>query len=1446
MGKNKLAEDLYITSQDSASLVTGGGTMYILPGGVAVQTVVNSQGNIVLLKNGAAEYALVASGGSLRALAGAQLRYTRVDQTGSFEVERGAEVYDTTVGYGGEIILQEGGVLQKNTICRSGSITLSGGALADDTDIRTSGKLSVKKDAAASNTIVRDDAVLAVCSGGSVCDLTVAHGGVVSFENGAVIKGVVDLKGSASFSGTPASENAAFRFNISEVSWSDGVLVNSIAACQTGTLAIQVSDQTQNRGRYAIASGAGKLSEGITLLVGNEQKGTLKSSGNKIQINKTIYYLSISNDILYLNVDYVHDVNDVRMNYNGKVTSRGKSMSGVTVGTGKVLDANWGGEVSNVTVNGGSLRLFDGALAKNATLNSGEMSAGRGFVETATVNGGYLTVTDSGIIRNITVKGGALIAKEKGMSYNNTVRKASIEARDNGCLSKTVLSSGAIMRTYAGGYAADTVISSGGTAFAENKGSIITAELKSKGVIAVSSGGYAENIIARKGAEVYISAGAKVADLVCSGTEIKLQIGINRETNVQYVSGGKSYDIRRGELTGVTAGANTYLEVSSGGVVRNLYTTGYVTPYGHGSGGAMQLHSGGKAFGVENHTSGQINVFSGGYLSKAFTDSEGEIYLKGGSANNLTAGSSGYIWIHSGSIAREILVNSNGGLTVSSGGSARDVQISGGHTIVEESNARIENVTIIQGGILQVCGAKASQVVISSGGLMLFSSEFKIMDGGYKQSLNGQGYDITVESAGSLVVQGTGSATGVVVNSGGNVQVSSGSEIIDLTVTGGYTGVFAGGVVCNGVFTGGECGLFDGAVHKGTLQIENGAVVSAFEGSTIDFTLTERSGKSGFLINDLSLVRGTPDYTITVKSSQSYGTYKLAGGADNFNGTITVNCGSARYGTLTVGKDLIYGRTVYSLDKVDGHLFLTIGGTADKAPVAIAGRAVPTSEDVTVKVNYSSGSILKQYKIGQEGAWQDYKGEFSVSENGTLFFRSQDASGREYKSELVISDIDRSAPGVPSSLSAAVTDYYNAELDWADAVDNMADNIRGYYVRYGSSENLTGTGEFVSASQFDLHSLTDGTWYYQVRSVDKADNLSQWSEVYSFEIESPLTVQMNSSKEGVSWSIIPEASGYTVHVSQDGFDHAVSFETTETGIDFFALPSGSYQWQLSEIGSGKLSVVENISAGESVEQPEKILSNGNGILDVFFADISGRWDPFCAALHVGNFNDWEGTGELVCLAGRNKISTLFAGSEDANILVLTDDANGDALFFDDMTSRESADQLARLEQIDEIRAGAGNDIVDMTSSRFAYWGGGVTIYGGEGDDIIWANNSGNILFGDVGNDRIIGGVGSDCIIGGSGNDALHGGGGEDLFCFGGDWGKDTIEQLSGGKVTLWFESGSLANWDEENRIYTDGKNQVTVTISCDIELKFGGEASDLPAGAFSGSAGGKIFEDKLA
>ena len=169
---------------------------------------------------------------------------------------------------------------------------------------------------------------------------------------------------------------------------------------------------------------------------------------------------------------------------------------------------------------------------------------------------------------------------------------------------------------------------------------------------------------------------------------------------------------------------------------------------------------------------------------------------------------------------------------------------------------------------------------------------------------------------------------------------------------------------------------------------------------------------------------------------------------------------------------------------------------------------------------------------------------------------------------------------------------------------------------------------------------------------------------------------------------------------------------------------------------------------------------------------------------------------------------------------------------------------SRIENLKVIYAGSGDDIVDMTSEKMSYTGGGVIVYGGDDDDTIWANNGSNTLYGDAGNDRIVGACGNDLIIGGSGNDSMHGGGGEDTFCFGGEWGNDIVEQLDGGTVTLWFAEGSENNWHVDTFTYCDGENSVKVIgENLTVNFKFG-STDDAPTGAFDGFASEKIFEDK--
>ena len=143
------------------------------------------------------------------------------------------------------------------------------------------------------------------------------------------------------------------------------------------------------------------------------------------------------------------------------------------------------------------------------------------------------------------------------------------------------------------------------------------------------------------------------------------------------------------------------------------------------------------------------------------------------------------------------------------------------------------------------------------------------------------------------------------------------------------------------------------------------------------------------------------------------------------------------------------------------------------------------------------------------------------------------------------------------------------------------------------------------------------------------------------------------------------------------------------------------------------------------------------------------------------------TDKYLSLIGKTKYSSVIDGDADADTIILMDSSNGDAFFLHDAysdihgtvstTSDEKGMQTAaRVNSVETILAGDGDDIIDLTSDTFDMGGTNITLKGEAGDDVIWAAE---------GNDTLEGGTGNDTLFGGDGNDILTGGDGADIFEF---------------------------------------------------------------------------------
>jgi len=211
--------------------------------------------------------------------------------------------------------------------------------------------------------------------------------------------------------------------------------------------------------------------------------------------------------------------------------------------------------------------------------------------------------------------------------------------------------------------------------------------------------------------------------------------------------------------------------------------------------------------------------------------------------------------------------------------------------------------------------------------------------------------------------------------------------------------------------------------------------------------------------------------------------------------------------------------------------------------------------------------------------------------------------------------------------------------------------------------------------------------------------------------------------------------------------------------------------------------IDNITTLEGADVVYALAGN-----DTINLSTDSIWSSY-AALNVSN-DASVGTNEMISLEGLNCFSDVIDGGGDIDILNLT--SGHDAFFIDDVYSvhhssltltstTQGIDSTARIVNVEEINAGAGNDIVDLTSTNFVL-AEAVVINGEAGNDILWGSN---------GDDTIDGGTGDDSIFGGTGSDTLTGGTGADIFQFTATSGSDDILDfdITQDSIQLYYRAG---------------------------------------------------------
>ena len=1456
----------------NSTTINSGGSMYISSGGTANSTTINSGGNMDIYSGGVANSTTINSGGNMSILWGGVANSTTVNSGVSMSISWDGVANSTTINSGGNMSILWGGVANSTTVNSSGNMYISSGGTA--TAIKENGgyvyvadganasfvsntisgltlyytSMTVHQNTVANSTTVKSDGYMFIYSGGTASSTTISSGGCMYISSGGTASSTTISSGGHMYISSGGTANSTTINSRGHMYISSGGTANSTTINSSSYMYIRsggtANSTTVNSGGYMFIYSGGTAN---STTVNSSSYMSIDSGG---VANNTVN----SGGHMYISSGGVANSTTVNSSGTMHIDSGGVANS-TTVNSRGYMDIDSGGTASSTTVNsGGNMRIYFGGVHRGSLqITSGAVvSAYSGgkidfTVAERTASDGYL-INDLSLVRGaptytITVSTtqaeGTYKLAQGAANFNKTIsigdgttNYGSITVNgailsNNGVDYHLIQESGNLILNIGDMIAPTAPTATASTTAPTNRDVTVTATFSSDSTVKqykIGDGNWTNYT-----APFAVSANATIALRAqdAAGNESTGSLVIANIDKVPPVITISCDDtMPYADLIHLTANVTESNLASTEYAIGSGSWQTYTAPVEINANGTIHFRATDTAgnvtvssYAVTNIGNGEVKIYSSGVLSSRSPIASGktltsihrmDIY-SGGIANSTIINSGGVMNIYNRGTANSTTVNSGGDMCIFSGGAANNTTVSGG-TMTISSGGVANSTTVHSGGSMYISnGGAASNTTVNADGVFLLSS------GGSAVNLTLSRYasaSITDAFISNLNMASRASAAitngligGVVINSSATLHCSASDRNHFITLSGGT-------VYSNGkIIASSGAAVSNVTVSKaGTLHLENGGQAYA--------TLIREEGIFTMLgVANSTTLHGGSMYV----GDSSYQNYDGTGG----NPTSNVYDEDIHASNNTLNSSWLHvysgGTATNNVVNSNSWLHVYYGGTATSNVINSSGYITVQDSGTANTAFVHSGGFMRLYTGAILQGEVNVGGKVTVHTAGTSatedVIRAYGAqidylvSERTAQDESIITNL-----GMIMGATFFATVKSNQTAGTYRLADGAGDFDGNITIR-NESGTVYGT---LSVNGADI--TYNGVTY----SLDQADgNLTLTVTGGSASGVSNLT----GNATGVSWS--GNGSAFVVEYSLNNFASVLQLETATSAVDTYQMPGGD--WQVRVDSAAQIGFTAAAPAGSAAQ----IVSDADGNLDVFFARTAGTWTSRHAARHAGTLNGWRGTNERVALTGKNIITDVFAGSTDANVLVLTDDTNGDALFLDDAFT--ALGNQARLGNIDEIRAGAGNDVIDLTSPKFAYLGDEMTVFGGAGDDTIWANSGVNILYGDAGNDHIIGGAGNDFIIGGAGNDTLHGGGGNDTFCFGANWGTDTVEQLANGKVILRFETGSLTNWNATTKTYTSGNNTVTVTGTGDIELYFG-TASTLPEDAFAPSASSKIFE----
>ena len=307
--------------------------LFVYDGGVAKQTVVDSNGKVTVYKGGTANAAVINSDGGLYVSEGGTAENTSVFydgylhiydggtaantvvSRGSMHISEGGLASNTLMDYGCCMNVSNGGSAVETTVNSWCSMYIESGAQATDTNVNSMGSMFISNGGVASDVTVAQYGDLYVYGGGAVSEVGIQSTGKMIVAEGGTVKDSIVIGGSmylgsgavhsgnlqfTSDSVVSAAEGAVIDFTVAEAApTSDsGYLVGRLDLIDGAPSYTITVAEDQEDGTYKLAAGADALADKvITVKTDAEVLGTI-SVGETLTTSDYNYTLNLDSGVL--------------------------------------------------------------------------------------------------------------------------------------------------------------------------------------------------------------------------------------------------------------------------------------------------------------------------------------------------------------------------------------------------------------------------------------------------------------------------------------------------------------------------------------------------------------------------------------------------------------------------------------------------------------------------------------------------------------------------------------------------------------------------------------------------------------------------------------------------------------------------------------------------------------------------------------------------------------------------------------------------------------------------------------------------------------------------------------------------------------------------------------------------------------------------------------------